>query len=459
MTNAKNLFHRFWGLVAGRGPGSEGVNRRIFAAAAIIGLMTLAVKAGSVGKELVVAAYFGTGDALDAFLIAFILPQFAVNIIAGSFGSALIPTLVHVRQRDGREAYWRLFLQALLGGLALLIAVALVLAGGFPWIAGRLASGFGPDKLALTRSLFYVLLPTVVLTGLAQICASFLNARRRFALAALAPGLTPLCMAAALAVGYQRLGVFALAWGAVVGAGLEFLLLGGLIWRRKPGLLAGVLTVSPDLRAAAGQYAPMAAGAFLMSGTLVVDQSMAAMLRSGDVAALNYGNRVTAFIMTLGATALGTAVLPYYSQMVAAADLEGLRRTLNRYLQLVLAATVPLTLLIFAFSQPLAAMLFQRGAFTADDAALVGRVQAAYVLQMPFYLANILMVRLISALKRNQVLFRMAVISFVFNIGFNVLFMRFLGVVGIAVSTSAVYAVMSLYMWLYTRRAVRPDAP
>ena len=75
--------------------------------------------------------------------------------------------------------------------------------------------------------------------------------------------------------------------------------------------------MTDELRAVIGQYAPMVTGAFLMGGTVLVDQAMAAMLEPGSVAALNYANRVVAMIRGIDAKALGTAVLPYFSRMVA----------------------------------------------------------------------------------------------------------------------------------------------
>ena len=182
-----------------------------------------------------------------------------------------------------------------------------------------------------------------------------------------------------------------------------------------------------------------------MIGTYLVDQSMATMLGPGSVASLNYGNRVVTFTLGLAATALGTAVIPYASGIVARGEWRELRRTLKRYLWIIFSLTVPLVVLLVATSGTLAQLLFQRGAFTTEDTQLVARIQSFYALQIPFYLAGIMVVRLISAMRANHILLWAAAINLTVNVVLNYLFMRWLGVAGIALSTAVVYLVSFIY--------------
>ena len=68
-----------------------------------VGGFTLVVNLAATVKELAVARQFGTGDAMDALLIAFLLPSYAVNVLAGSCSTALVPTFVQVRENEGQE--------------------------------------------------------------------------------------------------------------------------------------------------------------------------------------------------------------------------------------------------------------------------------------------------------------------------------------------------------------------
>jgi putative peptidoglycan lipid II flippase len=170
---------------------------------------------------------------------------------------------------------------------------------------------------------------------------------------------------------------------------------------------------------------------------------------------LAYGNKVVSLIIGLGALALGSAVFPEFSRMAASEDWRNISRTL-RFIGLALAATtIPLTATLYLFSQPLVGLIYERGAFGVQDTVLVGRVQSMLVLQIPFYLFGIVLVRLVSALQMNHILLWGTVISVVVNVGLNFLLMTFLGVAGIALSTSIVYVVACGYLMYCVDRALR----
>jgi putative peptidoglycan lipid II flippase len=190
------------------------VNRRIFAAAVTVGLSTLAVNLAFVLRDAGIAAYFGRGDEVDAVLIAYLLPSFTINIIAGSFSAAFIPTYVQVREHQGDPAADRLFSGVMIGGLGLLIAVAALLAVASGSLLPFLASGFSDEKRALTRSLFLLFLPLLVLGGIANLWSSLLNARKRFVIGALAPIMPPLAALAGLFAAGTAWGIYALAAGS-----------------------------------------------------------------------------------------------------------------------------------------------------------------------------------------------------------------------------------------------------
>jgi putative peptidoglycan lipid II flippase len=431
------------------------VNRRIFAAMLTVGGLTVVVKLISAAKEMVVAHQFGTGDALDAFLIAFLLPSFTIQVVAGAFRIALIPTYVQVREHEGQDAAQRLFSNAMVWSTASLAAVAALLALSASYVLPVVASGFGPEKLALTRSLFYLLLPVLVISGLATVWKAILNAGERFALVAVAPIMTPVAAVAVLLVMGTVWGIYALAIGTVGGFALEAGLLVWSLKRRKFRLVPRWYGMDSATRKVINQCAPLIASYLLMSGAFFVDQSMAAMLGSGSVSVLNYGNKVVGLLLEVSTLALGTAILPHLSRMVAADDWSGVRHTLKSYTRLILLTTVPLTVILIYFSEPLIALLFQRGAFTAEDTHLVAQVQAAFLLGLPFYVLSTLMVQLMYSTHGNQMVMVSAVIGLLLNVLLNYVLMQYFGVVGIALSTTTVYIASLAFLLILYRRLIR----
>lgn len=417
---------------------SGSTNRQIFGAAVTVGIGTGLVKVASVGKELVVAWKFGTAGDLDAFLIALVVPFLITNVIASSFNAALIPTYIRVREQSGIKAAQKLFSGAIAWSLGLLGITTVLMLATAPLYLPKMAAGFSAEKLDLTYKLLCAIAPIIVLTGMMTIWGAVLNAGEQFALVAVTPIITPVITMLFL-FGINSWGVFSLASGLVCGQLLEMLVVGIVLRRQGISLLPKWYGFDTHLSEVAGQYAPMIAAAFLMCSTGLVDQSMAAMLPSGSVASLNYGNRIISLPITITSTALSTAVIPYFSKMVAREDWTTLRHTLKQYLGLIFAFSIPLAGLIILFSEPIVQLLLQRGSFTANDTHLVAQIQACYALQIPFYIAGMLVVRLISAMRNNQILMWGSGGNLIVNIGLNYLFMKWLGVPGIALSTSGVY--------------------
>lgn len=415
------------------------VNRHIFTAMLTVGTLTLVVKVVSTFKEMAVARAFGTSDSLDALLMAYLLPSFGINVIAGSLNAALIPTYIQVRDCESREAAQRLLATTMLWSLVLLTAIAAIIGASASKLLPLLASGFTQEKLELTRYLMFMLLPTLPLTGLFVIWAAVLNAGERFMLAAISPVTTPLVVIFIIRWQGEAWGIRAVAFAMITGTILEGLLLATALSKRGISILPRWYGFTPHTRQVLRQYAPMIAGSSIMSSTGLVDQSMAAMLGPGSVSMLNYGNKISAVVVSLGAMAVSTAVLPQFSRMAAARDWSGVRQTVSTYTRLLLMTTIPLTVLLVFASRFLVSLLFERGAFTASDTVTVSAVQSFYVLQLPFFVTGMLFVRLTSALKANYLLMWGSCLSFILNIVLDYVLMRWLGVPGIALSTTFVY--------------------
>lgn len=427
-------------------------NRRIFGAALAIGVAIFAVKAVALAKDLVVASSFGTSNALDAFLMAFVLPSFVFNLVGNAFGAALIPTYIEVRERRGNEAAARLLSSIVLVGGGLLGAVMLLLALLGPYALPWLAQGFAPDKLALTQRLFYFMLPCVACSGIAAMWSAVLNARERFALPELSQAAVPVCSVAALLLGGERWGIYALTAGFVAGfvAQVAVLAWGGR--RQRISLAPRWHGPTPELRLVVGQFLPMLAGGLLLGTAPLIDQAMAATLDPGSVATLGYGSKVVGLVLALGSISIGTAVFPYFSRMIAAGDFAAARHTLATYSRLILLATIPAALALVLLSDPIVRIIFERGEFGVADTQAVGAVQALAAIQIPFYVLCILFVRLISALKANHVLMIGTALSFVVNLSMDYVLKEVLGVAGIALSTTLVYVCSLAFLGFMLRR-------
>jgi putative peptidoglycan lipid II flippase len=431
-------------------------NRQVFRAATTIVILTSVAKLAAVAKELLVARRFGTGAAIEAFLVALLIPMLAINIISNSLSIALIPTYITVRERDGKDAAQRLLSGITVWALLLLIAVtALVLVGARLYLP-LIASGFVQWKLDLTFRLLLIVSPLIVLSGIANIWGAVLNAGERFALVALAPIITPSVTVLVLLI--IRNSIVGLPIGMVFGATLEMILLGVALRLRGISLRPRWHGLNSDLRLVGHQFGPRVGASILRSGSVVVDRSLAATAAPGSVAALNYGNRIVFTLLTVIGAALGSAITPYYSKMVAKCDWNGVRHTLRRYLVLLLLASIPLVLLLFFLTVPIVQVVFQRGSFRAKDTHLVAQIQALYALQIPFYLANVLISRLLSSLLAAKVTMWAAALNLALNVIFDVAFIKMMGVPGIALATSCAGLLTFCFLFYAAVRTLKTRA-
>jgi putative peptidoglycan lipid II flippase len=452
------------GSDSGSDPVGPSINRRIFRAAATVTLAGVLVKIVATGKEFFVADAFGRSDAMDAYLIAFLVPGLLVNLFSESMNQALIPTLVRVRESEGLRKAQELLSSAMLwtcgvlAGASILMGLAARLF--FPLVVAR----FPPEKLLLTEHLFYGLLPVVLLTGVATNCSAVLNTFERFAWPALAPMATPLAVILGAWLLAPRWGIWALVDSNVAGALVWALL---MVWMMQTHGYrfhlkwygAGPTTnTKPAIWEVAGQYGPILLSGLVASSGLLVDQGMAAALPSGSVSTLVYANRFVSVVLNLLAGSIATAVTPYFSQLVARGDWVACRHTLNTYVRLTALISIPVAAVMILGSHLLIRLTFQHGAFGPSDTAAVAPVQAMYAIQLPFYIVSRVFYRYLVAIRRTSLILTCGVINLVLDVVLNMILMRWYGVAGIALATS-LWTVSTFVFLCYWTYRLLPRAP
>lgn len=426
---------------------------KIFSAAITIGLLSIVVKSISFGKELIIAWRFGTSSSLDAFFIALIVPSFINNVLGNSFNSAFFPTFIYTQEKHGKNVAQKLFSGAVFWqiGLLSIVTILVVTSAQFylPWIA----SGFDSEKLHLTVNLIYVISPFILLAGIASIWGHRLNAEECFSLPSISMASIPF-VTAVLAFRLESLGIYALALGLVLGSLIEIIILGFGLRKRDISLRPRFIKPSDYMHKVIDQYKPMVVGSLLICSTDPIDQAMAAMLAPGSVASLNYGNRIVSALMSLISIALCTPIIPYFSKILANQDWLIVSRTFKRLIKMVFALTLPITIFLVVFSNLIVKLTFQRGMFTAEDTSLVSELQALYAMQIPFYIGDFIIVKMVSSLQKNEILAWISGLSGILNVILNLIFVQLFGLKGIVLSTCCVYLFSFLSMYLILNRFI-----
>lgn len=419
----------------------------------IVSVAIIAVKAVALAKEMVVAYYFGTSGALDAYLIAFLLPSLAVNVFGASFQSALIPALVSSANAGGEADKTRFVSVCFTRYVVALIILTGVLAVAASLFVEAIGYGHNFSGEQRTAHLMYLLLPVFFFGSLSAFFTALLAAKKKFVVAALIPVVTSVITVVFLVLFAGRWGIESLALGVVIGFAAEAAILFLVVMLDGTRLRIAWAAVSDRTRSVFRQTRHIAVGAALMSGTTLIDQAIATWIEEGAVATLSYATRLTAVLLTIAAS-LSTVSLPYFSELVESKDWQALRQTGRKLAGAVIFGSTILIAGVVYFSDPIIALMFERGNFTESDTRQVAWVQAVFVLQLPFYVLAHLGMRVLYAAKKDNLVIWSSVVIFSLNFLGNLAFLHIWGVAGIALATVLSYFVGALMILHFAGRRV-----
>ncbi|MCC6791340.1 MAG: oligosaccharide flippase family protein [Thermomicrobiales bacterium] len=429
-------------------------HRALFNSALLIGLLTIAVKAVTLIRDMIVASRFGTSDANDAYIVGWVLPGFLVGVVAGGFSGAVIPIQIETREKSGRRREQALLGEVMLVSIAAYLLATAVLLFGNRALMPLVAQGYSENKFALAAQLSTVMLPAVLIGGIASLWSSILNAENKFGLVAVAPVAVP-AVSAVILLANPSAGIEWIAAGFVIGTAVQAAVLYLGLQREGISLSLGWHGLMPETRALLKQCLVLCANGAVFGGVGVVDSAMAATLGPGSQSTLGYANKLIVPFLGISSTAIGTAVLPYFSRLVATEDWEGLRHTLRTYTRLILAVAIPTTMLLIVLSRPLVSLLFERGEFTAEDTNAVARVLATYSLLIPIETVALLMSRVLVSMQIGRVMVAASVGIFIANIVADYVLKGFLGIEGIALATvlnQTLSLIFLIFMWRHIQR-------
>jgi len=350
--------------------------------ASVVSLLTLASRITGLVRELLVAAAFGASATTDAFQVAFRIPNLLRRLFAeGAFSQAFVPILAETRTRHGDAATHSLVNAVgtvLAGALLVVCVLGVVGAPVLVWVmaSGLKESGGFDAAVVMTRWMF----PYIGFMSLVALSAGILNTWSRFAVPAATPVLLNLAMIGAavlLAPWLEGQGiepVYALAVGVMVGGILQLgiqvpaLLKIGMVPRI--GLTPGAWRAAwqhDGVRRVLRQMAPAVLGVSVAQLSMLINTQIASHLGAGSVSWLTYADRLMEFPTALLGVALGVVLLPQLSKAQASGDAQRFSALLDWGLRLVLLLALPAAVALLVFAEPLVAVLYHYGRFSATD--------------------------------------------------------------------------------------------
>ncbi len=359
------------------------VERQVVRALTSISGATLVSRILGFARDMVVALTFGAGPVTDAFFVAFRIPNMLRRLLAeGALSTAVIPVFTEYSATRPRSEFLAMLRAVLAAALLALAATTALGVAGAPWILAVIAPGFGADpaQAALAVFLTRVMLPYLVLVGLAALAMGALQVHGRFFAAALGPAVLNVGMIAGVVLLAARVQppVLALALGVLAGgAGQLAIQVPSL--RRCGALVApGGDLRHPALARIARLLLPAVFGLAAVQVTVFVNTLLASLLPTGSISFLYYADRVMEFPLGVFGIALASASLPLMARQAAAGDHAGLAGTLNFALRVAVYVSVPAAVGLIVLRVPITRVLFERGQFGPDDTAATAVALAWY---------------------------------------------------------------------------------
>jgi putative peptidoglycan lipid II flippase len=441
---------------------AQSVSTRLARSAGLIGTTTLASRVLGLVREQVMAYLFGAGNAVDAFNVAFRIPNLVRDLLAeGAMSAAFVPAFTKRLQQDGREAAFTLgshIITALLVITVTITAAASLFATPLVTIlAGDYAAV--PGKLELAVVLTRVMLPFLIFVALAAAAMGMLNSLDRYFVPALAPAVFNVCSISAtvaLVPLMAHLGwptILAMAFGVLAGGigqvGVQWPALRHEGFRYRPMLHPS----APGLREVLVLLGPGTLGLAATQINVFVNTWLATGAGTGAVSWLNYAFRLMYLPLGLFGVSIATASIPAIARGAADRDLNGIRHTLATGVRMMLALNIPATLGLIALAHPIVTLLFERGRFTPADSVATANALICYAVGLTGYSVIKVATPTFYALGDSRTPVIVSTTTVLSNAALNLLLVRQLGYRGLAIGTSvAALANAGLLLWLLRRR-------
>lgn len=426
-------------------------------------------------RDMLVSAVFGMTALASAFVTAFTLPNLFRRLLGeGALTAAFVPTLnEELTQRERRGAFVLVSQVAswLLVVTTSLVVLSIGLLANAEHLVGSLRS-WGVEEPTVERwlagsRLAVWLFPYMIFVCLAAVFSAALQTLNRFLEPALSPIWLNLSMIGLLA------GAAYLGWADSDDGRMQWLcagvLIGGFLQMAVPAFTlmregwrpVFDLRLSPQVRAIMRLMGPTVFGSAIYLINMAVSRFIGLSLNDAAAAVLNLASRLMELPIGVFAVAVSTVVFPLISRYAAQGDWENLTHAYRRGMRLILMINIPAAVGLAVLAEPLIRLLFQRGAFRAEDTALMIPVLAVFAFGLPFFSFVNLVLRAFYAEKDTLTPVRGAMLSFVFNVGLSIALMSAFSTLGLALAGNLAVVVQAWYLQsrLARRRASLGFAP
>lgn len=417
--------------------------------------MTLSSRILGMVRDIVFASVFGTSGGLDAFFVAFKIPNFFRRLFAeGAFSQAFVPVLTEYQLTQDHPTVQR-FIRHVTGNLLLVLALLIILVIAMaPWVVLVFAPGFIKhphlwEKASHWLRITFSYLGLIAYTALGS---AILNTRGRFTVAAFIPVLLNIVLITMAIWGtyWFEDPITALAVGVLLAGVLQSLSQWPSLHKLNLSLIPQPCWQDPGVKRVLILIIPALLGASVAQLGILIDMLFASFLPSGSISWLYYSDRLTFFPLGVFGVALATVILPHLSRKTLSA--LQFNHTLDWAFCYIGTIGIPACIGLMTLSGPLLCTLFFRGAFTVTDILMTQQSLFTFALGVPAFMMMKVLIASYYARQDMRSPMHIAVIAVLINVGLNALFVGPLHHAGLALATTLASWVNVLLLFKLLKR-------
>jgi len=439
---------------------SKSEERNVSRAAGVVSFFTFLSRILGLVRDMVIAAFFGTGMVADAFVVAFRIPNLLRRLFAeGSLTIAFIPVFTEYLTKKSKEEAFEMA-RVILTLLSLILAVVTLLGVIFaPWVVRLQAFGFGTsgEQYELTVLLTRITFPYIFLVSIVAFFMGVLNSLRRFAAPAAAPIFLNVGIigAAYLISPYFQEQAVGVAIGVIIGGIIQVGL--QIPWVLKEGmkLFPDWQSRHPAIKQIGLLMLPTVFGSAVYQLNNFIGTLFASFLAKGSVSSLYFADRLVQLPLGVFAISIATALLPSLSTHASEKDFNGFEKTLNHSLRLVFFIALPATAGLIILGNPIIQVLLERGDFNASSTQMTNQALLFYSVGLWAYSGIRILLPAFYALQDTKTPVKIAFVTFFVNLIAALALMGPLKHGGIALALSVSSSVQFCLLLFLLKRKIR----
>jgi putative peptidoglycan lipid II flippase len=442
---------------------AAGENKRVSAkSAGVVALAVMCSRVLGLAREMIIAGLFGASAHMDAFLVAFRMPNMLRDLFAeGALSTAFVTTFSKKIASEGDPSAWKLAnkiatLTTVFMSLVVIIGVLIA-----PFLVGILAPGFNPEKAALTVLLARIMYPFILLVSLAAVAMGMLNSKNVFGVPAMASSFFNVgSILGGVALGWWMDPAFGtralvgLACGTLIGGLLQLAVQIPSLFKVGFRLRLDFAWRDEGVKKVLQLMGPAVIAASAVQVNVLINTIFASYLEDGAVSWLNIAFRLMQLPLGIFGVAVATVTLPLISRAAAQGNTGEFRGALAHALRLVMLLTIPSAIGLIVMADPIIGLIYERGRFTAYMTAQTAEALRFYGLGLIGYSAIKVIAPAFYAIDRRNLPMIVSLVSIGLNalLNWQLTFRLELGHRGLALSTSVIALFNFLVLYVMMRR-------